>query len=397
MVTEIRPAEITEMDEFRRIASTALIMGSSSSDGMRPEWTLCGFEDGIFATTMGFWPLTMCMNGVDTPVSGITFVGTLPAYRRHGHLRKIMTRHFENLYESGERSLAALYASRAAIYQRFGYGIVTHSLTYTFEPRYIQFTLPYETTGKLREAGEKDFEVLVDIYRKFRQMRTGYLHRGKQMWDYGIFGNIPQNGSLNKIIYVENGVPMGYVIYIMFPPTGGGGMAGARLMIRDLAWLNYSAYRAFCQHFTNMDLIQEIIWRAPAGDPLPHLILEPRMLKATISDGILARLVDVRKAMTQRGYQSESELTFELIDEVCPWNTGKWKLETSINGSRVTKTRQSAQIRLIPSTLSMLLFNQITATEALRMYRLDADNVDTLNDWDRAMQTRYKPACVDNF
>ncbi len=364
---------------------------------MRPEWTLCGFEDGMLATTMGFWPLTMCMNGVDTPISGITYVGTLPAYRRHGHLRKIMTRHFENLNETGERSLAALYASRAAIYQRFGYGIVTHSLTYTFEPRYIQFTLPYEATGKLREAGEKDFEVLVDIYRKFRQMRIGYLHRGKQMWDYGIFGNIPQYGSLNKVIYEENGVPLGYVIYTMFPPAGGGGMSGARLMIRDLAWLNYAAYRAFWQHFTNMDLIQEITWRAPAGDPLPHLILEPRMLRATINDGILARLVDVKKAMTQRGYQSASKLTFELKDEVCPWNSGRWKLETSPEGSRMTRTRQSTQITLPPSTLSMLLFNQITATEAMRVSRLDANDVDALKSWDLVMQTRYKPACVDNF
>ncbi len=30
MVTEIRPAKTTEMDEFRRVASTALIMGASS-------------------------------------------------------------------------------------------------------------------------------------------------------------------------------------------------------------------------------------------------------------------------------------------------------------------------------------------------------------------------------
>ncbi|MDD5191190.1 MAG: GNAT family N-acetyltransferase, partial [Dehalococcoidales bacterium] len=177
MAFEVRPAKTVEMDEFRRVASTALIMTSSPNDGMRPEWTLCGFEDGKLSTTMGFWPLTMCMNGVDAPISGITYVGTLPAYRRHGHLRAVMTRHFRDLYEGGERAMAALCASRAAIYQRYGYGIVTTHQTYTFEPRYIQFSLPYTVNGTLREAGEKDFGLLVEMYRKFRQHRTGYLHR----------------------------------------------------------------------------------------------------------------------------------------------------------------------------------------------------------------------------
>ncbi|MDD5191359.1 MAG: sterol carrier protein domain-containing protein, partial [Dehalococcoidales bacterium] len=209
-----------------------------------------------------------------------------------------------------------------------------------------------------------------------------------------VLSNPPQGGSLNKVVYEENGEPQGYVIYNMLPLPGA---PGARLQIRDLIWLNYSAYRAFWEHFTNMDLIQEMVWRAPAGDPLPHLILEPRMLKATAGDGILARLVDVKNAMTQRGYQAEGSLTFALTDEICPWNQATWKLETSSKGSRVTKTKQTAQITLPVSTLAMLLFNQITATESMRMHRLDANEPEALKDWDRVMQTLYKPACVDNF
>ena len=340
--------------------------------------------------------MTMRLNGVSTPVSGITYVGTLPVYRRRGHLRKIMTRHFNDLYEKGEKSIAALYASRAAIYQRYGYGIVTTVSTYNVEPRYIQFNSPHKINGRLREAGEKDFPLLVGMYRQFREDKNGYLHRGKMMWDLGIFGNLPQGGSLNKIIYEEDGKPLGYVVYTMFQSPGGG-MTGSRLMIRDLSWLSYSAYRAFWEHFMNMDLIHEITWRAPANDPLPHLLLEPRMLKATASDGLLARLVDVSKALTQRGYQQEGSLTFELVDDMCPWNSGKWKLEASTTGSHVVKTRQAPQIKLGPSTLAMLLFNQISATEAMRMARLEVNDTKALSEWDRVMRTMTKPACVDSF
>ncbi len=396
MVIEIRPIKPEEQDEFRRVASTALVM-NATFEGLLPEWTICAFEDGKLATTMGAWPLTMNMNGIDAKVSGVTAVGTLPAYRRRGYLRNIMSRHFQNLYENGAYSMAALYASRAAIYQRFGYGVVATYQSYTVEPRYIQFTLPHAVTGKLREAGDKDFEALESIYSKFREPRTGYLHRNKAMWDHGIFSGMPQNGSLNKVIYEENGIPLGYVIYSMFQPQGGGPPSGARMWIRDLAWLNFSAYRAIWEHFINMDLIQEFYWRAPAGDPLPHLILEPRRLSATAGDGLMARLIDVRKAMTQRGYQSDASLTFEISDDICPWNTGKWKLETSAKSSRVTKTRLPAQLKLPASTLAMLLFNQITATEAMRMHRLDTSNTDALKKWDGVMQTQYKPGCADNF
>lgn len=396
MSLEIRPITPEELAEFRRVSGTALIMQHGQNDGMQPEFTLAAFENGNLATTFGFWPLTMCLNGKDAPISGVTYVGTLPAYRRRGHLRQIMTAHFKNLYESGERAIAALYASRAAIYQRYGYGIVTTHQYYNFEPRYLQFTLPGQTTGSLREAKETEFGLLVDVYRRFRQDRTGYLHRGKIMWETGIFGNIPQNGSLNKVIYEENGQPLGYMIYVMAPPSGGG-LSGSRLGIRDLSWLSFNAYRALWEHLANMDLIQEMSYRAPAGDPLPHLILEPRMLKATAGDGVLARLVNVKKALTQRGYQENGTLIFELADELCPWNTGKWKLEASPQGSRVSATRQSAQLTLPPSTLAMLLFNQITATEAARMSRLDAREPAALKEWDRVLQTMHKPGCVDNF
>jgi predicted acetyltransferase len=147
-----------------------------------------------------------------------------------------------------------------------------------------------------------------------------------------------------------------------------------------------------------MDLIQEIWWpRAPADDPLPHLILEPRRLKATAVDNILARLVDAGKALTQRSYQVEGELMFELADDMCPWNRGRWKLEASENGSRVTATRQTVELRMPVSTLALLAFGQISATEAARMGRLDVYKPESLAAWDNVMRTLYKPSCPDMF
>ena len=103
MVVEIRPARPEEMEEFYRVASTALVLTQGQIQGVNPEWTLCAFEDGKLATAYAAWPLTMRFNGEGIPVAGVTSVGTLPIYRRRGYLRKIATRHFELLHEQGER------------------------------------------------------------------------------------------------------------------------------------------------------------------------------------------------------------------------------------------------------------------------------------------------------
>ena len=397
MAFEIRPILPEELEEYIRVAGTALVMPPNSFEGMRPEWTLCGFEYGKLTTSFAAWPLTMLFNGGDVPVSGVTAVGTLPPYRRHGHLRKIMTKHFQLLHEQGERTMAILWASWAAIYQRYGYAITSTRYSYFVEPRYVQFALPRSIPGGLREAGADEFQILVDLYRQFRQDRTGYLHRGKSMWDHGVLAPAAPGGAVMQTVYEEDGVPRGFMVTAT-TPVPGDIIPGHRITVRDLVWMNNNAYRALWENLANMDLVQEILWpRAPADDPLPHLILEPRRLKATAADCLLARLVDAGKALTQRMYQSEGELTYELTDDICPWNRGKWKLEASKEGSKVSTTRQTPQVKMPVSTLALLAFGQISATEAARMGRLDALKPEALPMWDNVMHTLYKPACPDMF
>ncbi len=46
MALEIRPARQEELEQFKHVASTALVMKPDTFQGMRPEFTLCAFEDG---------------------------------------------------------------------------------------------------------------------------------------------------------------------------------------------------------------------------------------------------------------------------------------------------------------------------------------------------------------
>ena len=399
MGVEIRPARPEEMEEFYRVTNAAQMLPRGEVRGIRPEWTLCAFEDGKLATTYSSWPLTMRFNGEGIPVAGVTSVGTLPIYRRRGYLRKITTRHFELLHEQGERSIAILHASMAAIYQRYGYAVVATRNSYRVEPLFLQFTLPVQVPGKFRELGDSDeeFGLLVDLYRRFRVNRIGYTHRGRAMWEAGVLAYPPTGGLVSKIVYEEDGEPFGYTIYAM-EPVRDWPAPGQHLTIRDVIWLSASAYQAIWNYYAQMDRVGEIVWdRVPPDDPLPHLLLEPRMLHATSADGLLGRIVDVERALPKRPYPEEATLTFEVVDNLCPWNNGLWKLETSTAGSSISHTDKEPQLRMPISTLAMLVFGQIGATEAARVARLDILESAALPTWDKAMRTLYRPHSADAF
>ena len=398
MSVEFRPASLEEMDQFRYVASTALVMKLDPFN-MQPEWTYCAFEDGRLATAYGEWPFTMRFNGDSAPVAAVTMVGTLPVYRRRGHLRRITASRFQLLNEQGERAIAVLYASRAAIYQRYGYAVVSTQNSYNIDPKYLEFSTPHTVSGTFRELADDEFPLLVDLYRRFRADRTGYLHRSRAQWDAGVLAPPPSGGQLNKVVYQEDGEPLGYVVYTMEPQSRAG-VPGPdqRLAIRDLVWLTVSAYRAIWDYFTKMDLVGNIVWgRVPVDDPLPHLLLEPKFLNQTSSDGLLGRIVSVERALPQRRYDEAGTLTFEIRDDLCPWNCDRWQLQASTDESLINRTSEEPQVTMPVSTLAMLFFGQLSATEAARMGRLDTNVPDALPLWDRVMHTKYRPACADMF
>jgi predicted acetyltransferase len=218
------------------------------------------------------------------------------------------------------------------------------------------------------------------------------------VWEYGALAEPPAGHTLSITVYEEDGAPLGYVISTTgpgaYPPPG----PSQALEVREVIWLTPAAYRALWEHLARFDLVREVTWgTVPADDPLPHLLLEPRMLRATARDGILARIVDVARALPARPYTAPGTLTFELLDDLCPWNAGRWRLETSGAETWVRRTSAAPEVTLPVHTLALLLFGQVSASEAARMGRLDAHEPSALDRWDVILRTRHRPFCGDHF
>jgi predicted acetyltransferase len=404
MEPEIRSAQKEEMVEFIRVATAALVLPHKLTpelaSSIAPEITLCAFDGGKLATTSAALPLTMRFNGDSVPVSGITLVGTLPIYRKKGFLRRILTRHFELLYHQKRQPITALYASQAAIYQRFGYGIVSSRNTYKVVPQHLRFATGQDLpeNASFKELGDDGNDVLRFIYRQFVADRIGYLHRAGKIWDIGALSKPKKGALLNRILYLENDTPLGYVIYTIEPQNVAFGQPWQRIDIRDIAWLTADAYQAIWNFFADMGVVTEINWaHVPSDDPLPHLLLEPRQLNIRSNDGLLARIVDLEAAISKRVYDYSAEIAFEVIDDICPWNNSRWAANITPGGTGIGKTKTLPEIIVPIDTLAMLLFGQISATQAGRMGRLGVIDYKALPKYDRLFATRYRPFCADIF
>ena len=413
MALEIRPYREDETQAFVRVPP--IVFGNYVGDeqalargagGLGPEWSLCAFEDGVLATTYGAYPLMVRLNGKKAPMAGVTFVGTLPWYRRRGHLRKIMETDFKRRYEQRMEPIAGLLASIAAIYQRYGYGVCSTAVRYQIDPRMVNFapTVP-RPEGNWREGSKDELPLLERMYRDFTKARNGYLHRAPQIWAGQVMGD-PQFGGQAEFgpslvaIYEEGGEPKGYVAYsakFLEHATDGAG-PGQRVMVRDYVWNTQGAYRAIWEHLKTFDLANRIwVNAAPVDDPAPHIMLDPRELDATHRDHLLCRIIDLERALPLRPYSAEGRVTFELRDEMCPWNAGRWAFEAGAEGASVTRTKESPQLTLDVSALAQMLFGQVSPSLAVRYGRADAAPDAPLALWDAMFRTEYAPFCPDMF
>ncbi|MDP2328344.1 MAG: GNAT family N-acetyltransferase [Dehalococcoidia bacterium] len=389
---EIRPARPEEMEAVEREGSRQLALPREMFGGMAPEWTMCAFVDGQVATTYAFWPLQVRLNGRAVPMAGVTQVSTHPAHRRRGYLRAVTRTHFEEMHERGEVAIAGLHPAWMAIYQRYGYGTVNVRHTYRVEPRHLVFHHPLSLPGRVREVDvATEFGLLVDVYRRFREDRTGMIHRGRPMWDAGPL-QAPSAGQREVVLaYEEDGEPQGYVIYHH------GRSPDARpavLRIMDFFALTPQAYQALWGVIGGYDNIDQVLWdNAPVDDPLPLMMVEPRLLNLSARDGIMARLVTVPTALAKRPYAEATTLRFDLIDAFCEWNAGRWNLATSAEGGEATRIDgQDVDLALTPDTLASLVFGRYTPSEAYRAGLLErVRDRAVLARWDAALRLAHPP------
>lgn len=359
---------------------------------------LAAFQHGRLVACLAIAPFAMAANGGDLPFGGIGNVACLPEERRKGYVGRLLRGALELMREQGQ-VLSGLYTPHQALYRRFGWGLASRLVRYSFSPKDIVLTPGVSPRGGARRVDHEDWASLDDIYCRFIDQRNGYLRRSERWWREAVlrslYGRKPKH--LDVAVWVrEDGEWAGYVVYF----SRRTGEFSSQLTIRDFTTLDADAYRGLLTYILRHDLNSEIIWAASVDDPLLSLVDDPIRVKTQLWPSMMLRLVDVAKAAADRPCLVESpgqKIVLEVADAAAPWNQGRWRLEAEAGRVEVTKTSESPDLSLDVSVLAALFSGDLSASQAARCGLLTAYSQAALEATDRIFAPRCAPFTSDWF
>ena len=300
--------------------------------------SLAAFDGDAIVGTAAAYSFQLTVPGGITGAGGVTFVSVLPTHRRRGILSAMMRHQLADIAARGE-AVAALYASEAGIYGRYGYGCASGQLSLTV--RRGEGTLGPAVTGatgaggagpvRLRAAppGELRTE-LAKVYDAAVPHRPGMLARDERWWQAILADPESHRRGMSAqkcLLAGDDAGPRGYALYRTKPDWDDDDLPYGRLSVRELIATDPAATAALWSDLLTRDLIGEVVaGHRPVDDPLLDMLTDRRRARPYLADGLWVRLIDVGAALRQRRYSGPADLVIEVTDDLLPANAGRWRL-----------------------------------------------------------------------
>jgi predicted acetyltransferase len=344
-----------EFDAFRYVDDHAFHEGTRTPERtaisvrlFEPERSLAAFdpaaesfaggrpaEAGDIVGTAGAFSFQMTVPGAMIPVAGVTFVAVLPTFRRRGVARALMTRQLSDIAARGQEAVAALWASEAPLYGRYGYGQATCIASFKVGRGEGALTVPADPSISLRLVSPADaVPDLAKVYDSVLATQPGFFARGDAWWDRRVSDIEAERGGwgpLRCVLAADSAGPRGYALYSARQGWDAAEyLPDSAISIRELIARDPLASAALWRDLLSRDLVTEITAaNRPADDPLLYQLADPRRARPQISDGIWVRIVDVPRALRSRAYSCPVDVVLEVTDALLPANEGRWRLRAT--------------------------------------------------------------------
>ena len=296
--------------------------------------SLAAFDGPDMVGTAAALTLRMTVPGDAIAMGGVTAIGVLPSHRRRGILSGLMRRLLADARDRGE-AVAALFASEASIYGRYGFGIATAELDLTIrrgEGVLLEQTAAgQDPAPRLRIAEPRDAVPELDkVFDVILPSRPGLLARDDRWWDHILWDPEHRRSGaspLRCVIAEDDTGPRGYALFSGKPEWDDHGIPSGTLEVRELMATDPAAYSAIWNDLLTRDLVREVRARVrPAAGLRAGKAAARRRARPVLLDGLWVRLVRVDKALMQRRYASAVDVVIEVADDLFAGNAGRWRL-----------------------------------------------------------------------
>jgi predicted acetyltransferase len=345
--------------------------------------------------TAADFPFTLTVPGGDLPTGGVTWVAVLPTHRRQGVLTRLMRRQLDDLHERGE-PLAILWASEAAIYGRFGYGVAAPH--YEMDADRARFALrddpgPGAKVHSLTLADAID--PCAQVYEQVRATTPGFTNRTREWWEAYRLADPEtwRRGSSPKAVTVieVDGQPAAYAIYRVKHDWEAGFPKGEVRVLEALASAP-AAEGDLWRFLFSIDLTVRVQSRVDPGSPLPLMVVDSRSLNMRLYEGLWLRIVEAESALRARSYATDDTVVLELRDDFCPWNAGRWNV-----GSEVGRTNDEADLGIDVADLASAYLGAFDFHTLARAQRVEELKPGALERATAMFRTTRPPYCPEEF
>lgn len=327
-----------------------------ASRAIEPDRTLVAVDassDDEVVGTASAYSLRMTMpGGSAVPVAGVWMVTVEPTHRRRGVLTTMMRRQLTDLAAGGE-AVAALWATEASVYQRFGYGIAAWRQPIEVDLSSARFTphaekLVARSSARLRLLTLPEaLPHLVAVHDDLRRTRPGTLARDDRRWRF-LLGGGDGLPPAEIVVAVGPDGPTGYAAYRIrhgqpaLVPTG-------VVAVQEVSATDPATHAQLWRYLLDLHLMSTLTCDSrPVPDPLTHLLRDHRRLHARVDEALWVRVVDLPRALGSRTFSAPLSTVLDVTDDHVPTSSGRWHVTVAAAGGTAVARRTDA-----PPDLSM--------------------------------------------
>ena len=334
------------------------------------------------------------------PTHQITAVTVRATHRRRGILRRMMTEDLRWAAANG-RAMAALTASEATIYGRFGFGAATFAREVEVDVR-ERFGLRAHATGTVEVAEPGTLrELAPEVFSRFHARTTGSVGRQSAyaMRVSGTWGrDKPEldRGLRAAVHYADGGAADGYVSYRF----AGWDKEPRTLEVADLVAATDDAYRELWRYLASVDLVERVVFSAAAeDDPLPWSMADSRGYAVKGAEDVLwLRVLDPVAALAARAWPTDGTCALEVLD---PLDIASGRIRVAAEGGRATVERLDADApvdAVVPvDVLGSLFLGGVSAATLAAAGRLPGASEASVELIDRMFAMGAPPYCITHF